>query len=113
MEPKEFDFEFPRGDTCPYLFEITDEEGNVLNLTQTSEIIMTARDLSKNIVFQKKLSRSEVAIDGKSALIMIEHKDTKDLKIGGKYKYDIEFSDNTYHLTMIIGTFKLTEEETY
>ena len=113
MEPKEFDFEFPRGDTCPYLFEMTDQEGNPFNLSSTSEITMTVRDLSKNIVFQKKLSRKEIKVDGKNVVIMIEHKDTKDLKIGGKYKYDIEFSDNTYHLTMIIGTFKLTEEVTY
>ena len=53
MEPKEFDFEFPRGDTCPYLFEMTDQEGNAFNLSNTSEITMTARDMSKNIIFQK------------------------------------------------------------
>ena len=115
MEPKEFDFEFPRGDTCPYLFEITDTNGNTLNLSNTTDITMTARDTSKNIIFQKKLSRSEITVDGKDALIVIEHKDTKDLKIGGKYEYDIEFTDSysDYHLTIIIGTFKLTKEVTY
>ena len=31
MEPKEIDFEFPRGDTLPIMFELTDSEGNPLN----------------------------------------------------------------------------------
>ena len=34
MEPKEYDIPaFARGDTCPISFDLTDQNGNPLNLT--------------------------------------------------------------------------------
>lgn len=114
MEPKEFDFEFPRGDTCPYLFEITDKEGNPLEINVgNTEITMTVRDTSKKIVIQKKYSRGEIEVNGINAKLIIEHKDTEHLKINGKYNYDIQFNSGDYYKTLIIGTITLSREETY
>jgi hypothetical protein len=114
MEPKEYDFEFPRGDTCPYMFELTDEKGRPLNITSSnSEITMTVRDSSKKIVFQKKLSRGEISISNAKVSLVIEHNDTKDLKINGKYSYDIQLESGTLVKTMIVGIITLTKEESY
>ena len=113
MEPKEFDFEFPRGDTCPYSFELTDAQNQQLDInTNTAEITMTVRD-GKNIVFQKKYSKGEIVLNGIEANLTIEHKDTENLKIGSKYNYDIQFKSEEYYKTLIIGIITLTREETY
>ena len=53
MEPKEFDFEFPRGDTCTLKFDLTDSNDLELDTSKSFELTMTARDNAKAIVFQK------------------------------------------------------------
>ena len=113
MEPKEFDFEFPRGDTCNFEFELTDAEGKELDTKKSFEITMTARDSAKAIVFQKKYSTGQITVKGKKVSITIEHKDTEKLMIGGKYKYDIEFQSGDYYKTIYRGVISLTEEQTY
>lgn len=114
MEPKEFDFEFPRGDTCPYSFELTDAKDEQLNINPSNtEITMTVRDNSKNIVFQKKYSKGEIVVEGINASLIIQHKDTENLKINGKYNYDIQFNSGDYYKTLIIGVITLSREETY
>jgi hypothetical protein len=113
MEPKEFDFEFPRGDTCPYSFELTDAQNQQLDInTNTAEITMTVRD-GKNIVFQKKYSKGEIVVDGIDVNLTIKHTDTKDLKMNSKYNYDIQFNSGDYYKTLIIGIITLTREETH
>ena len=114
MEPKEVDFEFPRGDTPAVSFELTDANKNALEITpQNCEIIFTARDVSNNIVIQKHYSRGEIEVEGTTAKFFFKHDDTKDLKIGGKYQYDVQFSSGDFYKTMIIGTITLTKEQTY
>ena len=114
MEPKEFDFEFPRGDTAPLTVDLTDAEGNQLDITPSNcEITFTARDSSKNIVMQKTYSNKEIEVSGTKATLVIEHNDTKDLKIKGKYNYDVQFTSGDYYKTLVIGKFELTNEITY
>lgn len=70
MEPVEYEFEFPRGDTCPISFDITDSDGNELDMKE-SEIIMTVRKSQAekaDIIFTKKYSNGEIQIDGKKRL---------------------------------------------
>lgn len=114
MEPKEFDFEFPRGDTCPYSFSLVDANGEPLEVTPSNtEIIMTVRDVSNQIVFQKKFSQGQITVQNGKANLVIQHNDTKDLKINGKYNYDIQLSSGDYYKTLIIGVMTLSREETY
>lgn len=114
MEAKEFDFEFPRGDTPPLSIELTDMQGNALNLSpEKSEITFTARDSSKNIVIQKKYSTGEITVDGTKVLLQFTHNDTKDLKINGTYNYDVQLTSGDYYKTLVIGKMKLTNEVTY
>ena len=114
MEPKEFDFEFPRGDTAPLTLELLDGEGNQLDITpENCEITFTVRDSSKNIVMQKTYSNKDIEVSGTKATLVIEHNDTKDLKINGTYSYDVQFTSGDYYKTLVIGKFKLTNEITY
>ena len=113
MEPIEFDVEFPRGDTCTLNFELTDESGLALDSSKSFEITMTARDASKNVVFQKKYSLGTIKVNEKNVSLVIEHKDTENLNIGGKYNYDIQFTSCDYYKTIYIGTITLTNEVTY
>ena len=60
MEPKEFDFEFPRGDTCPLSFTIHDSEKN--ELSNFDEIYFTLKKnyTQNDYLLQKRLSRKEI-----------------------------------------------------
>ena len=114
MEPKEFDFEFPRGDTPPLSFELKDSNGNILDATsENCELIFTARDASKNIKIQKKLSTGEITIDNGTAQMFFRHNDTKDLRINETLNYDVQLTSGDYYATIIIGKIKLTNEVTY
>ena len=114
MEPKEFDFEFPRGDTAPLTVELTDAESNQLDITpENCEITFTARDASKNIVIQKFYSAGDIEVQDKKLVLILQHDDTKNLKMGGKYKYDIQFTSGDYYKTIVKGIISLSEEQTY
>lgn len=114
MEPKEFDFSFPRGDTCPIEFELTDNVGNELNLSNSMEIYFTVKkSYSKSeYLFQKRYSRGEITIDGKKCNLVIKHEDTANMNYG-KYKYDIQFKSDDYAKTLVIGEIELTNEITH
>lgn len=113
MEPKEFDFEFPRGDTCNFKFDLTDANGIAIDTSKSFEITMTARDSAKNVVFQKKYSKGDITVEGTSVSTVIKHSDTENLLMGGKYKYDVEFQSGDYYKTIYKGIITLTEEQTY
>lgn len=113
MEPKEFEIELPRGDTCPIFFELTDNEGNELN-SKDFEIYFT---LKKNFnkeefLLQKRYSRGEITVDGKNVNLILSHQDTANMKYG-KYNFDIQFSSGDYVKTILIGSIKLTKECTF
>ena len=114
MEPKEFDFEFPRGDTPLVLWELMDANGNQLDMTpEKCELTFTARSPSKDIVIQKSYTANQIKVEGMTASLVLEHNDTKDLIINGTYDYDIQFNSGDYYKTLIIGKMKLTNEVTY
>ena len=102
MEPKEFDIPpFPRGDTIPLSFDLTDKNGNPLNLDDKSDYI-----------FQKRYSKGTIEMNGTNASLILEHNDTAELKYG-EYVYDIEFLSGDYVKTLVRGTITLTEESTH
>lgn len=113
MEPKEFDFEFPRGDTCPISFDITDSEGNSLDLS-SSEIYFTLKKNynTTNYILQKKKSTSGITIDGKQGSLVLTHNDTAELSYGN-YVYDIQIKSGDYVKTLVLGTITLTNESTF
>ena len=113
MEAKEFDFEFPRGDTCPISFDITDSEGNELDLS-TSEIYFTMKNNynTANYIVQKKKSLGGITVNGKQGSLVLTHDDTAELNYG-KYVYDIQIKSGTYVKTLAIGQITLTNESTF
>ena len=113
MEPKEFDFNFPRGDTCPYYFNLTDNDGNPIDLSD-SELYFTVKKSSKarDYVFQKRLSRGEIVQDGITIKMVIAHDETANLPYGN-YFYDIQLKSGDYVKTIYKGTMTLDEEATW
>lgn len=113
MEPKEFDIEFPRGDTCPISFDITDKNGNELDLTG-AEIYFTLKKnyTSPTAILQKKKSTGGITIDGKNGSLVLTHTDTAELNYG-KYVYDIQIKSDSYVKTLALGEITLTNESTW
>lgn len=113
MEVNEFDFNFPRGDTCPYYFDLTDNDGNEVDLSE-SELYFTFKRNSKtqNYLFQKRLSRGEIVQDGTTIMLVISHEDTARLSYGD-YFYDIQLKSGDYVKTLYKGIVTLDEEGTW
>lgn len=113
MEPKDFDIEFPRGDTCPLLFELSDLKEHPLNM-ESAEIYFTVKKSynSSEYIFQKKYSRGEIELEGTEGKLIINHNDTADLKYGN-YVYDLQFKDGEYVKTLLKGTITLSNESTH
>ena len=112
--PKEKSIEFTRGDTCPVSFELTDENGQPLNLTNTDEIYFTVKkDYSNpNVLFQKKLSTGDITQDGINFSLVIMPTDTQTLPYGD-YVFDICLKSIDLTQTVCIGTMTLTNEVTF
>ncbi len=113
MEAKEFDFEFPRGDTMPVSFELTDSNGNELDFS-SAEVYFTLKKNynTQTAILQKKYSLGEIEIEGKNGNLVLEHNDTAELSYG-KYVYDIQIKSGDYVKTLVIGQIELTKESTW
>jgi len=113
MEAKEFDFEFPRGDTCPVSFTITDSAGEGIDLS-TAEIYFTMKKsyATQEYILQKKKSTYGITIDGNNCSLILTHNDTANLKYGN-YVYDIQVKSGDYVKTLVLGTITLTNESTW
>ena len=114
MEAKEYDFEFPRGDTCPVKFDVVDNNGNALDLSTVSEIYFT---LKKNYntataILQKKYTTGGITVEGNVGSLVLTHDDTKELSYG-RYVYDIQIVSGTYVKTIVLGEITLTNESTH
>lgn len=117
MEPLEYDFEFPRGDTPPLKFKLTDAAKNVLPPTEDIELYFT---LKKNYntsqaILQKKYSSGDIVYDTENDVyyLIMEHEDTATLNYG-KYVYDIQVKTTQgYVKTLAIGQITLTNESTH
>ena len=114
MEPKEFDIPpFPRGDTVPISFDLTDKNGNPLNLDDVEIYFTVKKNYNKSdYVIQKRYSIGDIEINGTKASFILEHNDTAELKYG-EYVYDIEFLSGDYVKTILRGIITLTEESTH
>lgn len=114
MEPKEFDFEFPRGDTCPITFSVKDKSGSEVDLSQASEIYFTVKKNynTSEAILQKKYTTNQITVSGKTGTIILTHDDTKNLAYG-KYVYDIQIMSGTYVKTVVLGEITLTNESTH
>ena len=113
MEPEEFDIEFTRGDTCPVSFELTDEEGNSLNLKDAEIYLTVKKNYNTNeFLIQKRYTRKEIVVEDKNANLIFNHTDTAEMKYGN-YVYDIQFKSGDYVKTLVLGKFILTKESTF
>ena len=113
MEPKEFDLEFPRGDTCPLTFVLNDAEGNVLIPTLGDELYFTVKKsyTARDVVFQKKYTTGDLELNDGLIKFAIKHEDTANLSYGS-YVFDIQFKGGDFVKTLVKGTITLTEEAT-
>lgn len=115
MEPKEFDIEFTRGDTCPLKFSLVDNEGNILTLTSSDELFFTVKNNFNTTTnkLQKKYSTGDIVQeeDGSYKLI-IEAEDTANWSYGS-YVWDLELVSGDYTKTVAIGNLTLTNEVTF
>lgn len=114
MEPKEFDIEFPRGDTCPLCMTLKDSDGNVLIPTEGDEIYFTVKKnyTTQDVVLQKKYSNDDFEVVDGVIKFVLSHSDTASLAYGS-YNYDVQFKSNDYVKTILKGSITLTEEATW
>ena len=114
MEPLEFDFSFPRGDTCPVSFNLTDADGEALTPTSATEIYFTLKNNynETSFILQKRLSTGAITVVDGLCSFTLTHADTAALSYG-KYNYDIQLKENGYVKTLVIGEIELTSEATH
>lgn len=107
------DFEFPRGDTKRFKFQLKDSEGNVLVLSNSDQLYFTVKDNSRSTtpLIQKRIGSGIVYSDG-YYYVTINPSDTNSLDYRS-YGYDIELKSDGIVKTLIIGEITLTEEYTF
>jgi len=115
MEPKEFDIEFTRGDTCPVKFTLKDKNGNILTLGSSDELFFTVKNNFDTTTkkLQKTFGQGDITReeDGSYKLI-IEPEETENWKYGS-YVFDICLVSGDYTRTVAIGNLTLTNEVTF
>jgi hypothetical protein len=116
MEPKEYDIEFVRGDTCPITFNLVDAEGNELDSLDNANVYFTVKNTfnDANYLFQKTYLGGTISKEGNKFSLTILPADTEGLNYG-RYVYDIcvVSSDNTIKSTLVRGSITLTNEVTF
>lgn len=114
MEPKEIDFEFPRGDTCPLIFSLIDEEKNKIEITENDEIYFTVKKSynTREYILQKKFSDGDIIKETNGYSLVILPNDTNKLNYG-TYVYDICIKSGDLTRTVCIGNITLTNEATF
>lgn len=115
MEPKEFDIEFTRGDTCPVKFTLEDKEGNILTLGSSDELFFTVKKdfNTTEKKLQKTFGQGDITKeeDG-SYKLTIAPAETANWKYGS-YVFDICLVSGDYTRTVAIGNLTLTNEVTF
>lgn len=108
------DIEFIRGDTQPIKFQIKDNNGNVLKMEDSDELIFTMKKNynKKEAILQKKLSNGSIQYNAGYYFITFSHDDTAKLKYG-TYVYDIQLMSGDIVATVVLGTITLTQEVTH
>jgi hypothetical protein len=117
-EPREVDFEFPRGDTFVFGFQLVDANKTPLNFNVgDAEIYFTVKrnENTSDVIFQKKFSTGGILRDEEHDgyyYATINPSDTNSMKYGS-YGFDVEVKIGDYVATQIIGTMSLTKEYTH
>lgn len=115
MEPKEFDIEFTRGDTCPIKFSLVDNNGTILELKPSDELYFTVKDNFNTTTekLQKTYGNGDITKeeDGRYKVV-IEATDTANWNYGS-YVWDLCLVSTDYTRTIAIGTLTLTNEVTF
>ena len=109
------DFEFPRGDTKLFKFQLKDKNGEIVSLSDTDMLYFTVkRDPYSSIaLFQKVIGDGIELGDDGFYHVTISPSDTNSLAYGS-YGYDIEIKTGDGIVkTLTIGTITLTEEYTF
>ncbi len=114
MEPKEYDFEFPRGDTCPITFELIDSNKQIIQLSNSGEIYFTMKKNynTTNYILQKRYSLGEITHTDNKYSLMLHSGDTAKLNYGS-YVYDICVKSGDLTITVCKGQITLTNEATF
>ena len=109
------DFEFPRGDTKKFKFQIKDVDGNILTLSGTDQLYFTVKDNSRtsSVLMQKKIgSGITYNPEDQYYYVTIDPTDTNSLDYRS-YGYDIELKSTNLVKTLVTGEITLTEEYTF
>ena len=115
MKPKEVNFAFPRGDTCPVKFNLLDEKSQPIILKNGDELYFTVKQGYKKtdpIIIQKKFSTGDITQVNEMCSLVIETEETNDLEYG-TYVFDICLVSGDYVHTFAIGKMALTNEVTH
>jgi len=114
MTPKEFEFEFPRGDNCPFTFVLTDDDKQAIDDMTSTNIYFTVKTSpnESNYLFQKTLNGGTITQDGNQYTLMIDPTDTDSLDYGS-YWYDVSLVGTDFKTTILIGRMTLTNEVTF
>lgn len=107
------DFEFTRGDTQIFKFQLKDSEGNILELTETDKLYFTVKqNYNSTEVLMQKVFPDTIEFIDDYYMFTITSSDTSELAYG-TYNYDIELKSGDYVKTLALGTITLTEEITF
>lgn len=108
------DVELIRGDTQPLKFNITDAEGNPIELASGDELIFTMKKNynTGNVILQKRLSTGDIQYEDESYKLVLTHTDTAELKYG-TYVYDMQLMSGDLVATIAMGTITLNQEVTF
>lgn len=114
MEPKEFDIEFVRGDTCPIEFTIVDGDNNPLVDLENANIYFTVKNNynEDNYIFQKTYAGGTIIKTDNKYSLTILPTDTESLDYGS-YVYDICVVSGDFKATIVRGKISLTNESTF
>lgn len=112
MEAKEFDIEFPRGDTPPFEFTLELEDGELLEDVDEIYFTMKKSYSTSEMILQKRLSRGEINQEGNVFSFVFKHLETATLPYGN-YVYDVQIMLGEYVKTIIMGQITLTNESTF
>lgn len=116
MEPKEYDIEFVRGDTCPFTFTAKDGDGNPLDIDDLTNFNMyfTVKNNynEQNAIIQKTYLGGTIVKDGTSFKLIILPEDTENLNYG-RYVYDVSIKSQDFKATILRGEVNLTHEVTF
>lgn len=114
MEPKEYDIEFPRGDTCPLKFNLLDKNNNLIELSQSDEMYFTVKKSfnTSNVIFQKKFTSGNIVKEDDGYKLILTSDDTGNLNYGS-YVFDLCLKSTDLVSTLAIGHLTLTNEVTF